>query len=49
MDYMELFGLNVNDPIFTKYQQSEMVRNLKEFLQMRQLYDAGIREGQTKL
>ncbi len=49
MDYMELFGLNVNDPIFTKYQQSEMVRNLKEFLQMRQLYDAGIREVQTKL
>ena len=49
MDYMELLGLNINDPIFTKYQESEMIRNLKDFLLMRQLYDAGIREVRTKL
>ena len=49
MDYTELLGLNISDPIFTKYQNSEMVQNLREFLLMRQLYDAGIREIRTKL
>ena len=49
MEYNELIGISPNDKIFKQYKDSEMLQNLREFIYLRQLYNAGIREVRTKL
>ncbi|MEA4823151.1 MAG: GTP pyrophosphokinase family protein [Clostridiaceae bacterium] len=49
MQYGELFGLNTNDSVFMEHADSELFQNLREFINLRQLYSAGILEVRTKL
>ncbi|MDY3285618.1 MAG: GTP pyrophosphokinase family protein [Eubacteriales bacterium] len=49
MQYKELFGLNTSDSLFEENADSPLFQNLRDFINLRQLYDAGIREVRTKL